>query len=75
MSTRALVTNEQIAKDLNITHSMVSRVRSGDRTPSLETMLTIHEVFKWGLEQQALARAMGRYATEFETALARHYGR
>lgn len=72
MTTKAAVTNQRVAEDLGITHSMVSRIRSGDRIPSLAVMLTIHE-WGWGLEKQALARKLGTYASDFEALLVTRY--
>lgn len=73
MDTRSTATNQQVADDLGVTHSMVSRIRSGDRIPSLDVMLTIHS-WGWGLEKQALAKTLGTYAEEFEKLLAARYG-
>lgn len=72
MTTKATVTNQRVADDLGITHSMVSRIRSGDRIPSLDVMLKIHE-WGWGLEKQALAKTLGTYAADFEALLVTHY--
>lgn len=70
---KASVTNQRVADDLGITHSAVSRIRSGDRRPSLTVMLTIHERFDWSLDRQALAWSLGEYAAGFEAVLAEHY--
>lgn len=73
MGTRALITNQRIADDLGVTHSAISRIRSGDRRPSLEVMLKIMDIYGWSLEVQALAWTMGQYSAEFEIYLAEHY--
>lgn len=73
MTTRAQVTNEQVAKDLGITHSMVSRIRTGDREPSLRLIRTIEEVMGWPINDQAV-NLDHNYAKAFETVLERHYG-
>lgn len=70
---RATVTNQRVAEDLGITHSAVSRIRSGDRTPSLDVMLKMHEEWEWPLEVQALSRSLGKYAEDFEAVLAKRY--
>jgi len=70
---RATVTNQQVAEDLGITHSMVSRIRSGERIPSLNIMLKMHEEWDWPLEEQALSRHLGKFAEEFESRLAKRY--
>ena len=74
MDQRSSITNERVGEDLDISHSMVSRIRSGDRTPSLGVMLKMHEDWGWPLEEQALARALGKYAEEFEAQLVKRYG-
>jgi transcriptional regulator with XRE-family HTH domain len=60
------VTNEQIARDLNMSDSMVSRLRSGDRLPSFATMQVIASRYNWPIDQQARARNEGTYAKSFE---------
>ncbi len=73
MATRSQVTNQKVGEDLGISHSMVSRIRSGDRRPSLEVMLKMHEEWEWPLEAQALSWSLGRYALEFEAMLVKQY--
>lgn len=73
MDQRSPVTNERVGEDLGISHSMVSRIRSGDRTPSLTVMLKMHEEWDWPLPEQALARTLGKYAEEFEARLVKRY--
>lgn len=71
MNERASVTNEQVAKDLGITHSMVSRIRSGNRLPSIHLMRKIDSVLGFRIVQQIAAA--GNYAEAFENALGGHY--
>lgn len=73
MATRSLVTNQKVAEDLKITHSAVSRIRSGDRRPSLEVMLRIMDLYGWSLEVQALSWSLGLYPKDFESTLMKHY--
>jgi transcriptional regulator with XRE-family HTH domain len=73
MSTRAQVTNQKVADDLGITHSAVSRIRSGDRRPSLDVMLKMHEEWKWPLDVQAFCLTMGTYTENFEAELVKRY--
>lgn len=68
-----MVTNQRVAEDLNITHSTVSRIRSGDREPSLALMMQIVQLFGWSLNSQAVAIGKERYAEEFEWELKDHY--
>lgn len=74
MATRSQVTNQKVGEDLGISHSMVSRIRSGDRRPSLEVMLKMHEEWDWPLDVQAFSWTMGSYARDFEAELVKAYG-
>lgn len=75
MTARALVTNEQVAQNLGISHSMVSRIRSGDRLPSYTLMHRIEAALQWTIADQVTAtRPPITYAQEFELALVRRYG-
>lgn len=73
MSTRSAVTNQAVADRIGITHSAVSRIRSGDRLPSFDVMRVIAEVYGWDLQSQSDARILGSYASEFEAVLAREH--
>ena len=70
---KASVTNQQVATDLGVSHATISRIRSGDRVPSVELMDTIARVTRWKINRQVGARLAGKYADEFESMLARHY--
>lgn len=71
----ALVTNEQVAVEIGLTHSAVSRLRSGYRLPSFETMVEIELAYDWPISEQAKARKDQVYAAEFEKRLARKHGK
>lgn len=71
----AAVTNVQVAQAIGMTHSGVSRIRSGDRLPSIDKMIAIEQVLQWPIGSQTQARAEGRYAAEFEAILAKKYGK
>jgi DNA-binding XRE family transcriptional regulator len=75
MSVRSAVTNQRVADDLNITHSMVSRIRSGDRHPSLVLACRINKMFDWPLQDQVNAINAGNYAVLFEQRLEFTYDR
>lgn len=62
-------TNSEVGAALGLTHSGVSRIRSGKRLPSIDRMNHIAEFYGWGVEAQMEARAAGTYATEFEKAI------
>lgn len=74
MDIKAPVTNQRVADDLGITHSMVSRIRSGDRQPSIALGAKIAAMFDWTLDEQAKAMAQGNYGSLFEQRLDHHYG-
>lgn len=63
-------TNPEVGKRIGLSYSGVSRIRSGDRYPSLAVMRKIREAYGWSLaDQQALIPDKGRnmdYASEFE---------
>jgi len=73
-ATKAQVTNQRVAEDLGVTHSAVSRIRTGDRHPSLELMVTIAKRYGWTTDRQVAAVHDRKYATEFEATLTRFYG-
>lgn len=60
-------TNQVIADAIGLTHSGVSRIRNGNRLPSLEIMQNIERAYGWSLKDQAEARERGmfHYAREF----------
>lgn len=62
-------TNTEIASLIGLSHSGVSRIRSGHRLPSLQAMRRIEQEFNWPLNAQAVARERGTYAVEFEVAV------
>lgn len=72
--TAAAATNVQIAEAIGMTDSGVSRIRSGDRLPSVAKMVEIEAAFKWSVSDQVRARSAGKYAAKFEEKLADHYG-
>lgn len=69
-------TNPEVGKRIGLSYSGVSRIRSGDRYPSLAVMRKIREAYGWSLQdQQALIPDRGRnmdYAEEFERRINTH---
>lgn len=65
------LTNEQIAQMIGLTHSAVSRLRTGDRKPSVKTMFAIEAAFGWAAADQLQTRMLGTYAwaNQFEAVL------
>lgn len=67
-----MATNEEIGQRIGLSHSGVSRIRSGGRTPNIQTMGRIERACGWTIEEQSRAAAQGRmfYAREFNRRLA-----
>jgi len=72
--TAAAASNAQVGKAIGMSHSGVSRIRSGDRLPSVERMVEIENAYGWKTDDQIKARSAGRYAAAFEQVLADKYG-
>ncbi|ATW58742.1 HTH DNA binding protein [Arthrobacter phage Urla] len=72
------LTNVAVAEKLNIDHSTVSRIRSGQRYPSRELMRRIEGTFDWKVVHQLeLLPDKGRnmrYAQEFEKKILKRDG-
>ena len=67
------MTNERIGKLIGLTHSAVSRIRRGERLPSLKVMVAIGVQFRWPVMEQIEARTRpGEYAEQFNLAIERH---
>ena len=66
MSTASL-TNHELGKLVGLTHSSISRIRSGHRLPSPDAMVRIEKVLGWPVAEQIGARSgEGKYAKAFE---------
>lgn len=63
------VTNRAVAEALGLSESGVSRLRSGDRFPSLSVMQQIESVYGWTVQGQSNARAADDWTTAFEKVL------
>jgi hypothetical protein len=65
------LTNEQIASLIGRTHSAVSRLRSGDRKPGVQTMFAVEAAFGWPAADQLQVRMLGdnAWAHKFEAVL------
>lgn len=61
--------NEVVGQLLGVSHATVSRYKSGDRLPELDTMAKITEVYGWTLDDQYQARKNGTYASEFTSRI------
>lgn len=71
---KAAISNVDIAKHLRLAHSYVSRIRSGDRVPSIAIMMKIEMWLEWAIGDQAVVRENGTYAAEFEKKLIGKFG-
>lgn len=71
---RAAITNVALGELIDLSHATVSRIRSGDRLPSVEVMAKIKDELGWSLDDQVSARLARRYVERFEEILVRRYG-
>lgn len=55
-----------LATQLGVSVSMVSRLRSGQRRPSLSLILKIRDALNWPVEEQAMVLAESTTAYGFE---------
>jgi|DEB0MinimDraft_6_1074348.scaffolds.fasta_scaffold24863_3 transcriptional regulator with XRE-family HTH domain len=53
------MTNEKIGELIGLTYSAVSRLRRGERLPSVEVMVNIDKHFKWDVGDQVKVRLSG----------------
>jgi transcriptional regulator with XRE-family HTH domain len=49
---RALISNSEVGAKIGLTHTAVSRLRSGDRKPSLKVMKAIEDWLGWDTGRQ-----------------------
>lgn len=65
------LSNVEVGRRIGLHHTSVSRVRKGERVPSLEVMQKIATEFGWSLDDQAQCKAKSRadYAAGFEAQI------
>jgi transcriptional regulator with XRE-family HTH domain len=66
------VTNVDLGAKLGISHAQVSRLRSGDRSPTLATLVSVQKTLGWPVADQVKAFEVGTYAAGFEDAIKRY---
>jgi len=66
------MTNREVGELVGLTHSTISKYRSGTRTPSLDVMVKISSALDWPLEQQITAVLEDVYAPYLEGYIAQH---
>jgi len=69
------VTNVRLGEMLGISHAQVSRLRSGHRPATLNTLISVRDALGWSVEEQVAAFEAGNYAAEFEKAIQEYGGR
>jgi len=52
-----MATNRQVGDRIGLSHSSVSRIRAGERIPSVDVMVVIEREYGWTLADQVTARA------------------
>jgi transcriptional regulator with XRE-family HTH domain len=55
----------EMAEALGCSEATVSRLRSGERTPSVRLMSEIRRILSWSMDEQAAAIDRGDYAAVF----------
>lgn len=63
------VSNQELGELIGLSHSSVSRLRSGERGTSVQVMLKIEDVLGWDLHDQIAQRDKGKYAAKLERLL------
>lgn len=71
---RAMVTNQTVGLDIGLTHSAVSRLRSGDRLPSFEVIANIEKAYNWLAAEQLMCIGTDCFPAQFELVLGGVYG-
>jgi transcriptional regulator with XRE-family HTH domain len=61
------LTNRQLAAKIGLTHSTVSRIRNGERLPSITAMEAIARECGWKVTDQLKSRTEGTYAADFRS--------
>lgn len=59
------MTGAEAAERLGVSESTISRIRSGERRPSLDLMIGIAALFSWSMDEQATAIVDEVYEAEF----------
>jgi transcriptional regulator with XRE-family HTH domain len=62
--------NEEVGRALAVSHASVSRYKSGDRYPELDTLARIAQIYGWSIDDQYKAKLAGTYADEFTRRVA-----
>lgn len=63
------ISNQQLGQLIGLSHSSVSRLRSGERGTSVEVMLKVEKLLGWDLHDQIAHRDKGQYASKLERLL------
>lgn len=63
------VSNQELGELIGLSHSSVSRLRSGERGTSVQVMLKVEQLLAWDLHDQIKQRDEGKYAEKLERLL------
>lgn len=61
----------ELARLVGASEATISRLASGERRPSIETMAAIEPVLRWSVDRQVDALRDDNYASEFKTRMER----
>lgn len=62
------LSNAELGAKLGVSHATVSRIRSGNRLPSIGVMSRISELTGWSIDDQVVARNENQYSERFDLA-------
>lgn len=63
------VSNQEVGELIGLSHSSVSRLRSGERGTSVQVMLKVEKLLGWDIHDQIEQRDKGKYAEKLERLL------
>lgn len=66
------LSNTELGGLIGVSHASVSRIRSGDRKPSIRVMSKISKLTGWSIDGQVASRDKGTYAIDFEQAFSEY---
>jgi transcriptional regulator with XRE-family HTH domain len=69
------MTGAELAEATGLSEATISRLASGDRRPSLETMEKVRLALGWSIERQVDEVRCGNYAADFKSRMERRPAR
>jgi len=63
------MSNPEVAALLHLDFTFVSRLRTGQRQPSITTLAKVREIFGWSIDEQVDAILADDYHIQFESQI------